>query len=52
MLEGIFMNNDLWSKFEKSGMVTDYLRYKGYFGSDKNDNDYCQRNSNQGTSVR
>ncbi len=38
------MNNDLWNEFEKSGKVSDYLRYKGYFGSGKDDNDHFKGN--------
>ena len=40
------MDNDLWYQFEHSGKIADYLRYKGYPGSDLNDDDIRQRNSN------
>ncbi len=40
------MDNDLWYQFVRSGKIADYLRYKGYPGSDLYADDISQRNSN------
>lgn len=46
------MKDSLWDLFEKSGKISDYLRYKGYPGSDENGTYNSQRTGNKGTSVR
>lgn len=46
------MKDELWNCFEKSGMISDYLKYKGYPGSDFNGTDDSQGNSNKRTPVR
>ena len=45
------MENELWDSFEKSGKRSDYLRYKGYPGSDCDAADNSQWRSDKRTSV-
>ncbi|MDO5560316.1 MAG: hypothetical protein Q4F95_12035 [Oscillospiraceae bacterium] len=44
------MNEKVWKDFEKSGKVTDYLRYRGIenIGGFTNASDNSERNSDQG----
>lgn len=46
------MNDEFWDSFEKSGKISDYLRYKGYPGSDNYAADNGKRAGHKRTSVR